>query len=64
MNQKSKKYIKKCCGFVWFFMCGCKCVNVCVLMWYSCVLICVCMRLGQFANATCCISGCEFEGVS
>ena len=40
------------------------CVCAYAYMGYSCVLICVCMRLGQFANAVRCISRCESVGVS
>ena len=39
-------------------------VGVYVPMGYSCVLMCVCMSLSQFANAAHCISRCEFVGVS
>ena len=67
-NESKKKCIQKPLWFCMIFPCGCKCGCLCVCAYackgYSCVLICVCMRLSQFANAVGCISRSEFVGVS
>ena len=65
--ENRKNIVKNRWDFVGIITCACKCVCVCVCVCgggYSCVVICVFMRLSQFANAVRWISGCEFEGVS
>ena len=65
--ENRKNAVKNRCGFVWIFTCGCKCVCVCVYacvcmhvcacIGYSCVLMCICTSLSEFANAVCFIRG-------